>query len=55
MGKPIHAIRLGEGVRKVHMNAAMHANEWITAPLLMMFIEDAAKAASMGESLEEQL
>ncbi|MBM7563831.1 M14 family metallopeptidase [Paenibacillus sacheonensis] len=51
MGKPLIAIRLGEGPVKVHMNAGMHANEWITTPLLMAFLEDAAKAATFGESL----
>ncbi|MBW7476157.1 LysM peptidoglycan-binding domain-containing protein [Paenibacillus oenotherae] len=51
MGKPIYSLRLGEGARKVHFNAAMHANEWITAPLLMTFAEDAAQACSLGEKL----
>ncbi|SEM65333.1 M14 family metallopeptidase [Paenibacillus sp. OV219] len=51
MGKPIAALRLGDGPVKVHMNAGMHANEWITAPLLMTFIEDMAKAAAAGEKL----
>ncbi|WP_274649851.1 M14 family metallopeptidase [Paenibacillus humicola] len=51
LGKPITAIRIGEGPRKVHINAAMHANEWITAPLLMSFIEDFARAVSLGDRL----
>ncbi|MFC0392791.1 M14 family metallopeptidase [Paenibacillus mendelii] len=51
MGKPILAVKLGEGPHKVHMNAAMHANEWITAPLLMTFIEDAAQACLHGKKL----
>ncbi|WP_219838024.1 M14 family metallocarboxypeptidase [Paenibacillus sp. R14(2021)] len=51
MGKPLHALRLGEGQAKLHVNAGMHANEWITAPLLMSFLEDAARAASLGEKL----
>ncbi|QHW35318.1 LysM peptidoglycan-binding domain-containing protein [Paenibacillus rhizovicinus] len=51
MGKPIIAIRLGEGPVKLHINAGMHANEWITTSLLMTFLEDAAKAASFGEKL----
>ncbi|MFC4808953.1 M14 family zinc carboxypeptidase [Paenibacillus sp. GCM10023250] len=51
MGKPLIAIRLGEGPVKVHVNAGMHANEWITTPLLMTFLEDAAKAAASGETL----
>ena len=32
MGKPIIAIRLGDGPVKMHVNAGMHANEWITTP-----------------------
>ncbi|NBD25862.1 LysM peptidoglycan-binding domain-containing protein [Paenibacillus sp. T1] len=51
MGKPIIAVRLGDGPAKVHVNAGMHANEWITTPLLMTFLEDAAKAASFGQKL----
>lgn len=51
MGKPLIAIRLGEGPIKLHVNAGMHANEWITTPLLMTFLEDAARAASSGEKL----
>ncbi|UVI28218.1 M14 family metallopeptidase [Paenibacillus spongiae] len=53
LGKPIMAIKLGEGPIKVHMNAAMHANEWITAPLLMTFVEDAASACHKGDKLCE--
>ncbi|MBP3961464.1 M14 family metallopeptidase [Paenibacillus lignilyticus] len=48
MGKPITAISLGEGASKVHINAGMHANEWITTPLLMTFAEDMARAAASG-------
>lgn len=51
MGKPLIALRIGEGPVKVHVNAGMHANEWITAPLLMTFLEDAAKAAAAGSEL----
>lgn len=51
LGKPIYALRMGEGERKVHFNAAIHANEWITTPLLMTFAEDAAQACSLGEMI----
>ena len=37
-GVPIWRISLGEGERRVMINAAHHANEWITSPLLMQYI-----------------
>jgi len=51
LGKPITAFKLGEGPRKLHVNAAMHANEWITTPLLMTFAEDIAVAYASGDKL----
>ncbi|WP_223069864.1 M14 family metallopeptidase [Paenibacillus caui] len=50
LGKPIWCIRLGNGKRKVHVNAAVHANEWITAPLLLRFIEEYAAALDGKEA-----
>ena len=40
LGNNIYAIRLGKGAKKVHMNASFHANEWITTPILMTFLND---------------
>jgi g-D-glutamyl-meso-diaminopimelate peptidase len=51
MGKPIPAIRIGNGSKEVHYNGAVHANEWITSPLLMKFIEDIARACACGYPL----
>ncbi|WP_338026292.1 M14 family metallopeptidase [Cohnella algarum] len=44
MGKPIHSLRIGEGAFRLHVNGAMHANEWITALALMRFAEEYARA-----------
>jgi g-D-glutamyl-meso-diaminopimelate peptidase len=44
MGKNIYVVRLGRGPNQVSYNASHHANEWITTPLLMKFIENFAKA-----------
>ncbi|GGH15592.1 M14 family metallopeptidase [Paenibacillus segetis] len=46
MGKSIVALFLGTGKEQVHINAAFHANEWITAPLLLRFIEEIAQSVS---------
>ncbi|WP_248924820.1 M14 family metallopeptidase [Paenibacillus hamazuiensis] len=51
LGKRIPAIRIGCGAQEVHYNGAVHANEWITTPLLMKFIEDYASAYACGENL----
>ncbi|MCD1259004.1 peptidase M14 [Paenibacillus athensensis] len=48
LGKPIPAIRLGTGAVPVHINAACHANEWITTPLSMRFLEEASQAYASG-------
>ncbi|UJF31647.1 M14 family metallopeptidase [Paenibacillus hexagrammi] len=48
MGRNIAALVIGTGPRTIQYNAAFHANEWITTPLLMQFLEDLAKAYAQG-------
>ena len=47
-GRPVTVLHLGEGTRSVLYNASHHANEWITTPLLMKFLEEYAEAVSQG-------
>ena len=39
MGSDIYALKCGYGEKKVFINAAHHANEWITTPLLLKFMQ----------------
>jgi len=44
LGRPIHRLYLGGGARTVLYNAAHHANEWITVPVLLRFAEELSRA-----------
>lgn len=43
-GRPIRALSMGAGDRRVLYSATHHANEWITSTLLLKFAEDYATA-----------
>lgn len=51
LGKNLYYLRLGTGPRSVLYNAAHHALEWITSPVLMKFAEDYAKAYALGQPI----
>lgn len=51
MGKQIPYLRIGNGATEVFYNASFHANESITTPLLLKFLEDYARAYVKGEDL----
>ena len=50
-GRPIYAVSIGQGDRRVLYSAAHHANEWLTATVLLKFIEDYAEALQNDDQL----
>lgn len=51
MQKRISAIKIGTGPVQVMYNASHHANEWITTPLVMKFVQDYARAYTAGGTI----
>lgn len=51
LGRNLYYLKLGNGPNQVFYNAAHHALEWITSPLLMKFVERFAEAYTDGSSL----
>ena len=49
--RPIRTLVIGEGPRSVLYTAAHHANEWITALVLLKFSEQLAAAIQTGDSV----
>ena len=47
-GRPVRTLVIGEGERRVLFSAAHHANEWITTPVILKFMEELADAAQRG-------
>ena len=48
IGRPIPYLRIGQGSTQAFYNAAFHANEWITTPVLLKFMEQYAAAYASG-------
>ncbi len=49
--RPVRTLVIGTGPRKVLFTAAHHANEWITAPLLLKFVEELSQAVEDSTNL----
>lgn len=48
MGRPLYYISAGSGDRRVFFSASHHANEWITTPVLLKYLEELAQAYMQG-------
>lgn len=46
--RPVRTLVIGKGPRKVIYTAAHHANEWITTPVILKFVEELAEAIQAG-------
>lgn len=53
LGKPIPYIRIGTGEKEVMYSGSFHANEWITTPVLMKFIEEFCIAYETNTNIYE--
>lgn len=51
MGKNLYYLRLGTGENHVCYNAAHHANEWITTPLVLYYAEEFLQAVAAGTAI----
>ena len=50
-GRPVEALIIGSGGRKTLFTAAHHANEWITALVVLKFVEELAQAIEEDEGI----
>jgi len=48
LGRPLYQLTIGRGEICVGYNAAHHANEWITTPVLLRFLEQYAYGVAFG-------
>ena len=50
-GRPIRTLVVGDGDRRVIYTASHHANEWITTPVILKFMEELAQAIAEDEEI----
>ena len=50
-GQPLFVLSIGKGEREIFFAAAFHANEWITVPLVLKFLEDYARAVDENRDI----
>lgn len=50
-GRPLWAMTVGSGPRRVLYAASFHANEWITTPVLLRFVQELAEGAVNDQPL----
>ncbi len=49
--RPVRTLVVGSGERKVIFTAAHHANEWITTPVILKFVEELVQAIQSGGTI----
>lgn len=51
LGKDLIELQIGIGPKQVHVNGSFHANEWITTPVIMRFLNQYALALTNNQSI----
>lgn len=51
MGKNIPFVKIGRGQTELFYNASHHANEWLTTPVLLKFLEEYSESYATGDDI----
>lgn len=51
LGKELIELQIGMGAKQVHVNGSFHANEWITTPVIMRFLNQYALALTNNQPI----
>lgn len=51
LGKDLIELRIGSGNKQVHVNGSFHANEWITTPVIIKFLNEYALALTNNQPI----
>lgn len=55
LGREIPELLIGTGSKRVHYNGSFHANEWITTPIIMTFLNDYLLSLTNGNAIRGRL